>query len=258
MSNVNTVKVILIVTDGMHPDALPFVDKAIDFIKESASTMNGRSVMPSDTLPCHFSLFKSVDPEKHTITSNGYDRPKKDYRTVCDVLKLNDRKSAMFYAWEQFKYLTRPNDIAYSCYINKDFYGNKETAQKLTQNVIDFISNDTADLIFLHYDLIDDIGHNYGWMSEEYIESVRFIWDEIFKLLYYIDDNTTVIIISDHSGHGNDHGDECDTLIPVIIKGPRFEKGSTLENVSIKDIAPTITTILGIKADDEWDGRSLL
>lgn len=251
-------KIILILTDGMHPDAVEYIPKAKEFLKGSASCMNAHSVMPSDTLPCHFSLFKSVEPSKHTITTNGYRKPDKDYRTICDVLRLNDRKSAMFYAWEQLKYLTRPNDIAYSCYINKDFYGNRETVKKLTNSVIDFMSNDEASFIFLHYDLIDDVGHGYGWMSKEYIDAVRFVWDEIYKVADAADDETTIIVISDHSGHDNDHGSEFDTRIPVIIKGKRFEKGSALENISILDIAPTVTTLLGIAPDEEWDGRSIL
>ncbi|MBR5515810.1 MAG: alkaline phosphatase family protein [Clostridia bacterium] len=258
MKNVNMNKVILILTDGMHPNALNYVKKAQEFIADSASTMQGYSVMPSDTLPCHFSLFKSVDPKKHTITTNGYTAPEKDYRTICDVLCLNGLKSAMFYSWEQLKYLTRPNDIAYSCYINKDFYGNKDTVKKLTNSVVDFLDNDFASFVFLHYDLIDDIGHNFGWMSSEYTDAVSFVWDEIYKVLEHTDKNTTVIVISDHSGHDNDHGDEVDTLIPVMIRGKGFEKGSTLNDASIKDIAPTVTKILGINADDEWDGKSLL
>lgn len=258
MSNRDNKKVLLILTDGMHPDVLEHIPNAIEFINESAATLKGRTVMPSDTLPCHFSLFKSVTPEKHRIIDNGYTNPEKDYRTICDVLRLRDKKCAMFYSWEELKYLTRPNDIAYSCYINKEFYGDKETAQKLSDKTIDFIKNDFASFTFLHYDYIDHIGHEYGWLSEEYIEAVQFIWDEIYRVTSVCDDDTTIIIISDHSGHNNDHGDECDTLIPVIIKGKEFRKGSTLNDVSIMDIAPTVMNILGIAPDDEWDGMSII
>ena len=46
--------------------------------------------------------------------------------------------------------------------------------------------------------------------------------------------------------------------IPVIIKGTPFEAGKVLENVSIKDIAPTITTLLDAQPAPEWEGKSLI
>ena len=60
-------KVILILTDGMRPDALtscghPFVEKMKEM---STYTLGARTVMPSITLPCHMSLFHSVDPARH-------------------------------------------------------------------------------------------------------------------------------------------------------------------------------------------------
>lgn len=257
MSNICNSKVLIIITDGMHPDALSKIEKAQSFIKSSASTMQGRSVMPSDTLPCHMSLFKSVDPEIHKCTSNSYTKPEKDVRSICDVLCHRDLKCAMLYSWEQLRDLTRPNDIAFSYYINEEMFGYRETVHKLTDMAIELIKEDCFEFIFLHYDLIDEMGHHYGWLSDEYLKAVEEIWDEIFKLLEHLDDNTTVIVSADHCGHEQDHGDECDTLIPVIIKGNNFEKGSILENVSIKDIAPTVTKILGIPADPEWTGKAL-
>lgn len=257
MDTVNKPKVLIILTDGMHPDALKNIDKAQRFISESASTVKGRTVMPSDTLPCHMSLFKSVVPELHKCTSNSYTKPSKDYRTICDVLCHRDLKCAMLYSWEQLRYINRPNDIAFSCYINEEMFGYRDTVYRLTDKAIELIREGLCDLIFLHYDLIDEMGHHYGWLSNEYIDACECIWDEIYKVIGYTDENTTVIVLSDHCGHDHDHGDECDTLIPVMIRGRDFEKGSTLDNVSIIDIAPTVTKLFGIPADDEWQGKAL-
>ncbi|MBE6573738.1 MAG: hypothetical protein E7652_05025 [Ruminococcaceae bacterium] len=253
----NKTKVLIILTDGMHPDALKGIEKAENFIRESASTLQGRSVMPSDTLPCHMSLFKSVPPELHKCKSNSYTKPDKDYRTICDVLSHRDLKCAMLYSWEQLRDINRPNDIAFSCYINEEMYGYKETVHKLTDKAIELLREDICDFIFLHYDLIDEMGHHNGWLSDEYIDAVEYIWDEIYKVLEHTDDNTTVFVLSDHCGHEHDHGDECDTLIPVMIKGKSFEKGSALKDVSIMDIAPTVAKLFGIPSDPEWNGKAL-
>ena len=62
-------KVILILVDGMRPDGMmqcgnPFAQKLVE---NSTYSLNARTVMPSVTLPCHMSLFHSVDPERHGI-----------------------------------------------------------------------------------------------------------------------------------------------------------------------------------------------
>ena len=49
-----------------------------------------------------------------------------------------------------------------------------------------------------------------------------------------------------------------DMKIPVFFRGPAFEPGKILDNVNIKDIAPTITTLLGVEPDEEWEGKSVL
>ena len=67
-------KVHLILIDGMRPDALekcsnPYIQK---LLSESYYTLKAKTVFPSVTLPCHMSLFHSVDPERHGITTNFY------------------------------------------------------------------------------------------------------------------------------------------------------------------------------------------
>jgi len=44
----------------------------------------------------------------------------------------------------------------------------------------------------------------------------------------------------------------------VIIKGENFAPNTVLENVNIMDIAPTITALLQVAPDSEWEGKSLL
>lgn len=49
-----------------------------------------------------------------------------------------------------------------------------------------------------------------------------------------------------------------DMTIPVFFQGTSFEAGKVLKDVSIMDIAPTITNILGVHTPDEWEGKSVL
>lgn len=47
-------------------------------------------------------------------------------------------------------------------------------------------------------------------------------------------------------------------MIPVILNGSAFEKGRELTDVSIKDLAPTVTALMGAEPAKEWEGRALL
>lgn len=70
----------------------------------------------------------------------------------------------------------------------------------------------------------------------------------------------TVIVTADHGGHGRGHGSDMpeDMTIPVILHGADFVPGEVLENVSIKDLAPTIAELLDTEPAEEWEGRNLL
>ncbi len=67
-------KVLLILVDGMRSDSLaacghPYIPR---LQRECTSTLQARSMMPSVTLPCHMSLFHSVPPARHGVTTNLY------------------------------------------------------------------------------------------------------------------------------------------------------------------------------------------
>lgn len=69
-----------------------------------------------------------------------------------------------------------------------------------------------------------------------------------------------IIVTADHGGHDRTHGTELneDMTIPVIVLSKNEKVNLDLENVSIKDIAPTVVNLLGVSPDEEWEGKSLL
>ena len=70
----------------------------------------------------------------------------------------------------------------------------------------------------------------------------------------------TLITTADHGGHDRSHGTELheDMTIPICFCGTHFSSGTTLSDVSIKDIAPTVAALLGVPAVQEWEGRALV
>ena len=107
-------RTLLILVDGMRPDALENIEAAQDIIHKSSYIMDAKTVMPSVTLPCHMSLFHSVDPSRHGTTTNTYAPQVRTVKGLCEVLLEDKKKSAFFYNWEELPDLSRPNSLTFS------------------------------------------------------------------------------------------------------------------------------------------------
>jgi len=250
-------KVILILADGMRPDAmehLPYVQK---LMKESAYTMSAETVFPSVTLPCHMSLFLGVPPERHGITTNLYMPPVRPVDGVLEQLKAAKKTSAVYYDWEQLRDLWRPGSVVFSMFSRGDYETNDK---KHTDAAIEYISGHSPDFVFLYMGFPDGAGHNFGWMSEEYFRSVKYVWEQIERIVEKYRDEYTFIITADHGGHDRIHGTDTpeDMTIPLMLLGPDFAPGEISCNVNIMDITPTITRLIGAEESPEWEGEPLI
>ena len=253
-------RVILILADGMRPDSLSMcknenVDK---ILSHSRYTLTGRTVMPSVTLPCHMSLFHSVDPSRHGILSNTYVPQVRPVNGLCEVLKAARCQNAFFYNWAELRDLARPGSLDVSVFFAGRFYGYEKANDKLTEAVIPYLRENKADFTFLYLGWPDEAGHANGWMSEEYLRAVSGCWDSIAKVCENACDDDLVIITADHGGHDRGHGSDSpeDMTIPIIFYNRSFERGA-IKEANIIDIAPTVASTLGVLPDMDWEGKIL-
>ena len=249
-------KTLLILVDGMRPDAIINIPQAQRIMKKSAYTLRAQTVMPSVTLPCHMSLFHSVDPSRHGTTTNVYAPQVRPVKGLCEVLSANGKKSAFFYNWEELRDLTRPGSLEFSYYCRCD----NKSDTVVTNAALSCLNSSKADFVFLYLGYVDLAGHKYGWMSEEYMQALANSWENIEYIVHALPDDYTVVITADHGGHNRAHGTDLpeDMRIPLIIMGKDFEAGKEIKNADIKDIAPTIADLLDVTPDAEWEGESLL
>ena len=252
-------KVVLILVDGMRADAVlacgnPFVS---ELLASSTYSLNARTVMPSVTLPCHMSLFHSVDPDRHGILSNTYVPQVRPIEGLIERLDQAEKQCAFFYTWEQLRDLARPGHLSQATYIN--LHRQADSDAKITDAAIRFIKADQLDFVFLYLGQTDECGHDSGWMGEAYLNVVSGALDCARRVREEIPAEYDVIITADNGGHGRSHGSEMpeDMTIPLICCGPSFEKGREMDSVSIKDIAPTIVKLLGAAPARVWEGTPL-
>jgi len=252
-------KVLLILLDGMRPDALESC--GCEFLpelkKHSHYTMAAKTVMPSVTLPCHMSLFHSVEPSRHGILTNTYVPQVRPVQGICEVLCQAGKKSGMFYTWEELKDITRPGSMTRTSFYSGHILGGKEPTELVAKDACAYLKDGKPDFCFLYLGVTDDMGHKYGWMSEEYITSIRECMDLAKEAMNCVGDEYVTILTADHGGHDRTHGYDLpeDMTIPMFFHHSSFSE-EKLEEASILDIAPTIAKLIGVRAPADWEGVS--
>lgn len=254
-------KLILISIDGMRSDALqqcgnPFVKKL-----EQICTYNydSRSVFPSVTFPCHFSMTHSVPPQRHGILTNTYIPQVRPVSGIFEKVRQNGGTTALFYNWDYLRDLALPGGYSISSY--SDIALDDRSDDTVTDNCLNAISKYHPDFVMLYMvDLDEKGGHDNGWMSEEYMRRLSIAIDNVARVLHSCGDEYSIILTSDHGGHDRNHGSDMpeDMVIPLFLYGPHFEEGKIIQNTSLLDIAPTAAAILDIAPDPAWEGRSLI
>jgi len=246
--------------DGMRPDGLlqcgnPYVEQ---LMKESSYTLSARSAQPSVTLPCHMTMFHSVPPMRHGITTNTYVPQMRPVSGLFEQISMAGGNSAMFYGWEPLRDVARPGSLKNAVY--RWAYSADNTDKYLTDCALECIERDHPDFVFLYMVETDEKGgHDHGWMSREYLACISNAIDQVRRVAEAVGDEYHIIVTADHGGHERMHGTDMDEdmTIPMFYRGPAFEAGKVLENVSLLEIAPTVADLLGAMPSPDWEGRSL-
>ena len=254
-------KVILISIDGMRPDGVlkcnnPFV---AELMQKASYTLDAETVFPSVTLPCHMSMFHSVPPERHGITTNLYMPPVRPINGLFEQASSAGKSCAMFYGWEPLRDISRPGSLIYADYQNA--YSADNTDGLLTKKALKCIKELSPDFVFLYMVETDEKGgHDNGWMSDAYLQCIHNAFNNVKQVIEQVGSDYTVIVTADHGGHDRAHGTEMkeDMTIPMFFYGKQFTPGQRLENVKLLDLAPTIADILEISPSREWEGKSLI
>ena len=253
-------KVILISIDGMRPDGLLRCGNSYvqTLMQECSYTLNGRSAVPSVTLPCHMTMFHSVPPMRHGITTNTYVPQMRPVSGLFEQINMAGGKCAMFYGWEPLRDIARPGSLKNAVY--RWAYSAENTDGYLTECALECIGRDHPDFVFLYMVETDEKGgHDSGWMTDAYLNCISNAIDQVRRVVETVGEEYTVIVTADHGGHDRMHGTEMaeDMTIPMFFRGPAFEKGKDLADVSLLELAPTIAGLLGAMPSPDWEGRSL-
>lgn len=250
-------RVLILSIDGLRPDAIALapMPHLINLMQNAAYSLTAQTIFPSSTLPSHSSMLTGYCPDIHDVDWNDY-IPELGFAEgidLFDVAHAAGFETHMFVGKEKLKQVTEPESLDRFVYVN-----DRESVivdQLLAEFPQDF------GVLFIHFPLVDGMGHDYGWLSPEQL-SVAFRADEAFgRLLAELDarnlrGETLIIVTADHGGHDETHGSSMpeDMTIPWIASGPRIQPKQLTATVHTMDTAATAAFALGLDYPDDWDG----
>lgn len=262
----NIERVILFVVDGMRPEGMlqanaPAMHR---LAAAGAYTLTAQSVVPSVTLPTHMSMFHSVPPAVHGVTSNEWQpMPGEFIPSILDLARKSGKRPAMFYTWAQLRDLCRPGTLVYSTQIDIYDPADVDSEMEISRQSADYLVRRPPDLAFIYLGMVDETGHRFGWMSPEYLKAIEKADAGIALVLDSLRsagllETTAILLTADHGGHAHGHGSDLpeDLTVPWIASGPGIRRGQEIKApVSIMDTAPTIAHLLGLPIPPAWQGR---
>jgi phosphopentomutase len=194
-------------------------------------------------------------PADHGVDWNDY-IPENGYAIGTDLFDIAHAaglETWMFAGKSKLQQVTEPSSL--TGFVR----GSDRDTELADQLIAEFPSN--FGVLFIHFALVDGMGHEYGWLSPEQL-SVAFRADEALgKILTELDarnlrNETLIIVTADHGGHDTSHGSSMpeDMTIPWITSGPGIRPGSLTTTVHTMDTAATAAFALSLQAPSDWDG----
>jgi arylsulfatase A-like enzyme len=266
LSPVGVRRVVLVVLDGLRPDAIDTF--GLNTLKRlragGASTMRGTTVAPSVTAAAMASLLTGVSPMRHGIRTDRFHIPRVAGKLspLPRVLAEATYPSSGFMAAVPPIFRGVASRIAAQLGINDSrFVG--EDAPGILQSARHALSAQRRGLILLHWPDADRAGHEHGWMSEEYGEAAIRLDTSLCLLMALAeiprDRGTLLVTLSDHGGGGADPRDHesdhpLDRQILISMIGGGVRPGILREGASIMDVPSTILWALGVPVPADYSG----
>ncbi|QQS08198.1 MAG: alkaline phosphatase family protein [Phycisphaerales bacterium] len=261
-------KVLIVGIDGMRADCLiaantPNIDAiiadgAVDWTCQAEDiTISG---------PCWSSILTGVHRAKHLVTGNSF--VPNDYQHYPHLYsRIREQCSTV-----------RTASIVHWTPVNTQILqGNADlilsglTDDQVRDACVTAVSQDAADVIFLHFDDVDHAGHGFGFSPTvpEYIATIEATDARVGAVMAaiqarptYANEDWLVIVVSDHGGSGTSHGANIPEhrTVALVVSGDSTDSGTTIPTpTTIADVSPTVMAFLGLTVDPAWgwDGQAV-
>ncbi len=250
-------RVLIITVDGLRADSVePNYMPNLFTMKQSGTySQNAQTTFPSATLPSHSSMLTGMCPDKHGVDWNDY-LPENGYAASPSIFELAHEaglRTVMIVGKEKLRQITPPEYTDYFAFVN-------DRDSVIAEHAVPVIA-EGFDLMFIHLPLVDILGHEYGWLSDNYLIGTFRADEAIGMILAALDEaglrqGTLIIITADHGGKITSHGGRSaeEMTVPWILAGASLNPGAIQRPVSVVDTAATAAFALDLPLPSIWDG----
>jgi predicted AlkP superfamily pyrophosphatase or phosphodiesterase len=246
--------VIIFGIDGLSPDGVQKAEAPHlqHFAQEGAYTWHARAVMPSSSGANWSSILNGTTVEQHGVFENSWtpdnlvlppvavSQPN-TFPTIFAAIRkqLPDAETGAFFHWNPMENFVE-NSLISRLELPSDQFEAIRLASSYMQEVKPVFT-------FIQLDQVDSAGHQFGHGSPQYYEAVAEA-DSLIGELYdtlrqsNMDQETVIIVTSDHGGIGYGHGGNSpqEMQVPFIVFGKEVKKGVRLKQpVNAFDVPAT-------------------
>ncbi len=234
-------KVLMIGIDGCRPDALaqaytPNIDSLINTGIYSSNALNGDITISG---PGWSAILCGVMSEKHQVFDNNFeDNNYEQFPSIFNYIDqfAPEKHTVSICNWNPINDHIIQEDADFKINASNDML-----VKELTSN---YLSVNDPDLIFLHFDDVDHVGHSSGFNPENpsYLSSIETIDQHIGEILkslvareQYEQEDWLILVTTDHGGIGNSHGGNTleEQEVFFLASGPQIEQQSIVKDSTI-------------------------
>jgi predicted AlkP superfamily pyrophosphatase or phosphodiesterase len=259
-------RVLIVSIDGLRPDCLLRAEAPVirGLMKAGSFTMWATTTEASITLPSHTSMLTGCVIAKHGMRANNDNTAATQpilVPTIFQLAKEAKISTGMAAGKSKFYVYSGPIDHAW---VPKE---GVTRAPNTADNAVRIITQHKPRLMFVHFGWVDAIGHGKGWGSEEQLEAIQEVDQQLGRVIAALEtagvkDETTIILSADHGGGAIAHGglDPKSNTIPWIIVGPNVRPNVDLTRykglkVQTYDTFATACRLLDLSIPTTIDGK---
>jgi arylsulfatase A-like enzyme len=262
-------RVILVVLDGLRPDAIDTfgLTHIASLAARGASTYDARTVAPSVTAAAMATLLTGQTPQRHGVLSDRFHIPRR--RGPVDplprVLAAAGYPTEVFIGALPPLYGGLASRIARHLGVGRTRCAGAGAREILTEATA-ALTTQRRGFFVLHWPDADRAGHDHGWMSAEYASGARALdaaTGELADLVALDGAHTLLVALADHGGGGavpTDHESDhfTDRTIPIMFAGCGVAPGVIARPATLVDVPATILAAFGIAIPSSYEGVPLL